>query len=96
MRALAVLITLLLMTIPTLAASLQVQAAVKAIQTVGTAENILRIGESRKKMPKGRPVLFKSEWINCLMSLERISKPLGRLPKLLIQHPRTAKYFLLH
>jgi hypothetical protein len=59
MRALAVLITLLLMTIPTLAASLQVQAAVKAIQTVGTDAQRLKtyceLVNRGRKCRKGAP-----------------------------------------
>ena len=43
MRALAVLIALSLMTIPMLAASPQVEAAVKAIQAVGTDASRLQI-----------------------------------------------------
>jgi hypothetical protein len=100
MRALAAAIALSLLTIAALAASPQVEAALNAFRTVGTDANRLKtfceLMEIEEENQERWPPPSKQRWINCSMSLERISKQLGRASKMLIQHPTTARYFMLH
>ena len=100
MRALAVSIALSLMMPPALAASPQVEEAIKAFQSVEsdatrmkTFCELMKIDEQNER--RTSPSL-EAKWINYSMSLERISKQLGNLLKTLIQHPTTAKHSTLH
>ena len=99
MRALAMPLALSLMIAPALAASSQVEAAIKAFQDVESDANrmktfceLMQLDEQNEE--RTNPSLETQ--MDCSMSLERISKQLGSLSKTLIQHPRTAKHLVLH
>jgi hypothetical protein len=100
MHALAAAIALSLLTIAALAASPEVESAFKAFQTVGADANRLKafcelMQIEEENAEKADPSV-EAKMNNCSMNLERISKQLGRLSKILIQHPRTANYLMVH
>ena len=91
MRALASAITLFLVTTPALAASPQAEAAVKVFQAVGADANRLKtfceMMQIDKKNARRKPRPLSPRWTNCLISLGRISRPPGTLPKVSTNSP---------
>ena len=95
MRALAAAITLFLVTTPALAASPQVEAAVKVFQAVGADANRLKtfceMMQIDEEMDEKKPRPLLPRWTNCLISLGRISRRPGTLPKTSTMNCPTAK-----
>ena len=98
MRALAVLLGLLI-SIPVLAASPQIEAAITVIQTVGTDTNrlktfceLMKIDEQNEPNPNA---VLEARMDKLLDELGTDSGKFGTLPKVLIPHPRMAKHSTL-
>ena len=100
MRALVAVLTLSLLTTAALASTPQVEAAVKAFQSLASEADRLKtfcaLIEIEQENEENAGPLLATKMVKCSMSLERISKQLGRVSKILIQHPRTAKFFMRH
>ena len=82
------------------AANPQVEAAVKAFQTIGADTNRLEafceLMQTEEENAEKAAPSAEAKMNKCLLSLGQISKQLGRPSKIPTQHPRTAKNFLLH